>query len=162
MKIILSIFQRVKMQEVRGGAAFTLFLCCDVPVGVLGAHWDTDGLELARSCWSGAFGYMILGVLLMDCSGELMRSGLWRSSGELADKGRPSAGTSMVTDVLLAPLGLLGVQVSRGQMTSAARTTEGDFPKLIYLHREEKQNRKMWCKISQHICFSSIPLKCSF
>lgn len=38
MKKILSIFQRVKMQEVRGGAALTLFLCCDVPVSVLGAH----------------------------------------------------------------------------------------------------------------------------
>lgn len=106
---------------------------------------------------------MVLGVLLTDCSGELTRSGLWRAGGELADKGRPSAATScMGTDVLWAPPGLQGVQVGRGQMTRAAHATESDFPKLTYLHRGEQQNRKMWCKISEHICFSSIPLKCSF
>lgn len=69
------------MQEVRGGAALTLFLCCDVPVGVLGAHWDTDGLEVS---WPGAADLELLGTWFSGCCWQTaVGSSRGLASGEL-------------------------------------------------------------------------------
>lgn len=56
---------RGKMQEVPHGAAFTLFLCCGVSMGGLGAHWDI------RWRWPGAAELEIPGVQSQGAAGEL-------------------------------------------------------------------------------------------
>lgn len=61
MGVMQSIYMRGKMQEVRHDAAFTLFLCCDVSMEVLGAHWDITWR------WPGAAELQFLGVRITGC-----------------------------------------------------------------------------------------------
>lgn len=54
-----------KKQDVRHGAAFALFLCCDVSVEVFGAHWDIG------QRWPGAAELEFLVCGSQGAAGEL-------------------------------------------------------------------------------------------
>lgn len=103
-------------------------------------------------------------VLLVSCGGDSAKDWPLEIWGKLVHEGEPLVRTCMWLDVLWAGFWAAWKALDRGWMC-CSRTNlmaESGFPKLTYSHRNEQQDRKMWCKIPEHICFSSIPLKCSF